>query len=94
MRSRAFGLLSCAAALALPVAPAMAAPIKVTSLNSFAIKTSDLPVGCSVERPYDKGYALVTCETQEQFTAGFAVAASMTTACAPKQEKYVCEVKE
>jgi len=93
--------LPLVAAVALAILPCSAmaenGPIEVKDLGSFAIKPSDLPAGCTLISTYDNKHdrmlPTITCNTQEQFEAGFVFTNDkLVKTCDTVGGKYVCKV--
>ncbi len=88
-----------AAALCLSGIPTTAladtGPVEINSWGDFAIKTADVPNGCSVLSIYaDERSVEVTCPNQQAFVVGFQISDDFTASCDTKSGKYVCTVKK
>lgn len=100
MRTRTCLLAAALLAASMPTiaaAQATQAPIQIKNLGSFAIKPSDMPQGCTVNRTWStksNGYdTTVICDTPEHFTAGFSFAnADLSPSCSPVDGKTVCAI--
>lgn len=94
MHAYSFRLLCATAAFPLAAVPAAAKTYDVNSMSDFAIKTSDLPEGCSgLMKNYDTDQVFITCDTEQHFRMGFNISGGLQFHCdPPKDGKSVCTV--
>lgn len=71
-------------------------PVEIRSFGSLSIKPGDLPAGCRVTHMYGEVESgLITCDTESQFNAGFAVSDNFKSDCATTADnKWRCVITE